>query len=42
LVWSGIAKTTKLDDIRSEIQGFVEVVIAALREKNLLAITANR
>lgn len=37
LVWSGIAKTTKLDDIRSEIQGFVEVVIAALREKNLLA-----
>jgi hypothetical protein len=42
LVWSGIAKTTKLDDIRSEIQGFVEVVIAALREKNLLAITAAR
>jgi hypothetical protein len=37
LVWSGIAKTTKLDDIRSEIQGFVDVVIAALREKNLLA-----
>jgi hypothetical protein len=42
LVWSGIAKTTKLDDIRSEIQGFVEVVITALREKNLLAITAAR
>ena len=37
LVWSGIAKTTKLDDIRSEIQEFVEVVIAALRERNLLA-----
>ena len=37
LVWSGIAKTTKLDDIRSEIQEFVNVVIAALREKNLLA-----
>lgn len=37
LVWSGIAKTTKLNDIRSEIQEFVEVVIAALREKNLLA-----
>ena len=37
LVWSGIAKTTKLDDIRSEIQGFVDVVVAALREKNLLA-----
>jgi hypothetical protein len=37
LVWSGIAKTTKLDDIRSEIQGFVDVVIAALRDRNLLA-----
>jgi hypothetical protein len=37
LVWSGIAKTTKLDDIRGEIKGYVEVVIAALREKNLLA-----
>ena len=37
LVWSGIAKTTKLDDIRSEIQEFVDVVIAALRERNLLA-----
>ena len=37
LVWSGIAKTTKLDDIRSEIKEYVEVVIAALREKNLLA-----
>ena len=36
LVWSGLAKTTKLDDIRSEIQEFVDVVIAALREKNLL------
>ena len=42
LVWSGIAKTTQLDDIRSEIQGFVEVVIAALREKNLLAIATGR
>jgi len=37
LIWSGIAKTTRLDDIRSEIQEFVEVVIAALREKNFLA-----
>jgi len=37
LIWSGIAKTTRLDDIRSEIKEFVEVVIAALREKNLLA-----
>ena len=37
LVWSGIAKTTKLDDIRSEIREFVDVVIAALHEKNLLA-----
>ena len=36
LVWSGIAKTTKLNDIRSEIREFVDVVIAALREKNLL------
>jgi hypothetical protein len=42
LVWSGIAKTTKLDDIRSEIQEFVDVVITALREKNLLTITAAR
>ena len=42
LVWSGIAKTTKLDDIRSEIQEFVDVVIAALREKNLLAIATSR
>ena len=42
LVWSGIAKTTKLDDIRSEIQGFVEVVITALREKNFLAIATSR
>jgi len=42
LVWSGIAKTTKLDDIRSEIQEFVDVVIAALREKNLLATPARR
>ena len=37
LVWSGLAKTTQLDDIRTEIQEYVEVVIAALREKNLLA-----
>ena len=37
LVWSGTAKTTKLDDIGNEIQEFVEVVIRALREKNLLA-----
>lgn len=36
LVWSGIAKTTRLDDIRGEIREFVEVVIAALREKNLI------
>ena len=37
LVWSGIAKTTKLDDIRKEIKEYVDVVIAALRENNLLA-----
>ncbi len=42
LVWSGIAKTTKLDDIRSEIQEFVDVVIVALREKNLLAKAPGR
>ncbi|MBI2531599.1 MAG: hypothetical protein HYW03_05190 [Deltaproteobacteria bacterium] len=36
LVWSGIAKTTQLGDIRQETKEFVEVVIAALREKNLL------
>jgi len=41
LVWSGLAKTTKLDDIRSEIQEFVDVVIAALRERNLLANAMN-
>jgi hypothetical protein len=42
LVWSGIAKTTQLGDIRQETKEYVEVVIAALREKNLLAITAAR
>jgi hypothetical protein len=36
LVWSGIAKTTQLGDIRQETKEYVEVVIAALREKNLL------
>ncbi|MBI3066334.1 MAG: hypothetical protein HYY82_15545 [Deltaproteobacteria bacterium] len=36
LVWSGIAKTTQLGDIRQETKEFVEVVIAALCEKNLL------
>jgi len=42
LVWSGIAKTTKLDDIRTEIKEYVEVVIAALRERNLLVIATGR
>jgi hypothetical protein len=42
LVWSGIAKTTQLGDIRQETKEYVAVVIAALREKNLLAITAAR
>ena len=37
LVWSGIAKTTQLGDIRKEIKEYVDVVIAALRENNLLA-----
>jgi hypothetical protein len=36
LVWSGIAKTTELGDLRKEIKEYVEVVIEALREKNLL------
>ncbi len=36
LVWSGVAKTTELGDIGKEIKEYVEVVIAALREKNLL------
>ena len=42
LVWSGIAKTTQLGDIRQETKEYVEVVIAALREKNLLAIATGR
>jgi len=42
LVWSGIAKTTQLDDIRQETKEYVEVVIAALRERNLLAIATGR
>ncbi|MDP2601286.1 MAG: hypothetical protein Q8S00_01640 [Deltaproteobacteria bacterium] len=42
LVWSGLAKTTKLDDIRQETKEYVAVVIAALREKNLLAIATGR
>jgi hypothetical protein len=36
LVWSGIAKTTELGDIGKEIREYVEIVIEALREKNLL------
>jgi hypothetical protein len=36
LVWSGIAKTTDLGDIRKEIKEYVEVVIRALNKKNLL------
>jgi hypothetical protein len=36
VVWSGIAKTTDLDDIRKEIKEYVEVVIRALNKKNLL------
>ena len=42
LVWSGIAKTTQLGDIRQETKEYVEVVIAALREKNLLVTTPAR
>ena len=42
LVWSGLAKTTQLGDIRQETKEYVEVVIAALREKNLLAIATGR
>jgi len=36
LVWSGIAKTTELGDIGKEIKEYVEIVIEALREKNLV------
>jgi len=42
LVWSGLAKTTQLGDIRQETKEYVEVVIAALREKNLLAKEPHR
>ena len=42
LVWSGIAKTTQLGDIRQDTKEYVEVVIAALREKNLLAKAPGR
>ena len=42
LVWSGIAKTRQLGDIRQETKEYVEVVIAALREKNLLAIATGK
>jgi hypothetical protein len=42
LVWSGIAKTTQLGDFRQETKEYVGVVIAALREKNLLAIATSR
>jgi hypothetical protein len=37
LVWSGVAKTTDLGDIGKAIKEYVEIVIAELREKNLLA-----
>jgi hypothetical protein len=36
LVWSGIAKTTELGDIKKEIKEYVETVIQALDKKNLL------
>lgn len=36
LVWSGTAKTTELGDIGREIKEYVEIVIEALHEKNLL------
>jgi hypothetical protein len=36
LVWSSVAKTTDLGDIRKEIKEYVEVVIRALNKKNLL------
>ena len=35
-MWSGIAKTTDLGDIRKEINEYVETVIQALNKKNLL------
>jgi hypothetical protein len=35
-VWSGIAKTTELGDIRKEIKEYVETVIQALNKKNLI------
>jgi hypothetical protein len=41
LVWSGIAKTTDLGDIRTEIKEYVEIVIQALNKKNLLRPTLN-
>lgn len=42
LVWSGLVKTTQLDDIRTGIKEYVEVVIAALRKKNLLSKAPGR
>jgi hypothetical protein len=36
LVWSGIAKTTDLGDTQKEIKEYVQTVIQALSERNLL------
>jgi hypothetical protein len=36
LVWSGIAKTTDIGDIQKEIKEYVQTVIKALTERNLL------
>lgn len=36
LVWSGVAKTTDLGNIQKEIKEYVQKVIEALTEKNLL------
>jgi hypothetical protein len=36
LVWSGIAKTTDLGDMQKEIKEYVQTVIQALSERNLL------
>jgi hypothetical protein len=36
LVWSGVAKTTDIGDIQKEIKEYVQTVIEALTERNLL------
>jgi len=41
LVWSAIAKTTELGDIKKEIKEYVETVINVLNKKNLLRQSSN-